>query len=118
MIDANEYLIHLPEQQVLVCRSCKYCLQPDGVYQHLQRSHLTIPVKVRKELIEYTEDLTLRGPTKVITPTRSISAFECLKIIDGFQCSVCNTLCGTIGSVKKHCATAHKWTEFKGISSL
>ena len=68
MIDISKYLLYLQEQQALICRSCKYCLQPNGIENHLQRKHSAIPLKVRKELVSYAESLILRNPSEVVTP--------------------------------------------------
>ena len=35
-IDASEYLLYLPEQQILIYRTCKYYPHLDGVENHLQ----------------------------------------------------------------------------------
>src|SRR5438046_10352690 len=50
MTNESEYLLYLLEQQALICRSCQYCLQPDGVRRHLQRKHQAIPLKGVSEL--------------------------------------------------------------------
>jgi Orsellinic acid/F9775 biosynthesis cluster protein D len=116
MINGPEYLLYLLEQQVLICRSCQYCLQPNGVRGHLQRKHQAIPLKVRKELVIYAESLTLRDPSKVVTPAAIIPAFEGLKVTPGYCCSICGSLYGTIGSIEEHCTKAHGWTESEGTS--
>jgi hypothetical protein len=113
MINGPAYLLYLPEQQVLVCRSCQHCLQANGVGRHLQRKHQAIPLKIQKELVSYAESLTLRNPCEVVTPVTIIPAFEGLKVTPGFCCSVCGSLYGTIGSIEEHCTKAHAWTESK-----
>jgi hypothetical protein len=115
MIDESKYLLYLPEQQLLICRTCKYCLHPDGVENHLQRKHLAIPLKIRKELVSYVRGLTLRSPSEVITPVTVVSAFEWLEVIQGFRCSVCNSLCGTPRSIQEHCR-GHTWSKPEGMS--
>src|SRR5947207_11622720 len=102
-IDTSEYLLYLPEQQVLICRTCKYCLHPNEIENHLQRKHLAIPLKIRKELVSYVEGLMLRSPSEVITSIIVVSAFECLKITQGFRCSTCNCLYETPRSIQEHC---------------
>jgi len=115
MIDASRYLVYLQEQQALICRGCKYCLQPNGVERHLQRKHSVISLKVRKELVNYAESLTLRNPSEVITPVTVIPAFDCLEVIRGFRCSACNCLYGTPRSIEEHCRT-HRRTMQEGSS--
>lgn len=116
MNDPNEYILYLEEHQVLACRSCKYCLRSNGIYQHLQTYHKSIPLTIRKELVQHAEGLILRDPTQVIASTRPLPAFECLKITEGFQCLICDSLCGTPESIEKHSRKAHKWKKSKGMS--
>src|SRR5947207_3199614 len=92
LIDPSEYLLYLPEKQVLICRTCKYCMHPNGVENHLQRKHLAISLKVRKELISYARDLTLQSQSEVITSITIISVFEYLEVTQGFRYSACNSL--------------------------
>src|SRR5947207_9479751 len=113
MINLSKYLLYLQEQQVLICRSCKYCLYPTWVENHLRRKHSAVPLEVRKELVSYAESLILRDPSKVIVPVTIVPAFDCLKVIEGFRCSICNSLYGTPGSIKEHCKT-HTWTKPEG----
>lgn len=115
MINASKYLLYLQEQQVLICRGCKYCLQPNGVEKHLGREHSAIPLKVRKELVSYAASLILRNPSEVVAPVAVGSAFDGLKVIQGFRCSICQSLYGTPRSIEKHCMT-HKWTKPEGTS--
>jgi hypothetical protein len=115
MIDASKYLLYLREEQALTCRSCKYCLQPNGIENHLQREHLMVPLKVRKELVSYAESLVLRNPSEVITPVTIVPVYDCLKVTPGFRCSMCNSLYGTPGSIKKHCQ-GHRWTKPEGMN--
>ena len=115
MIDASEYLIYLQEQQALICRGCKYCLQPNGVEKHLQRKHSAILLEVRKELISYRESLILRNPSEVVASVAVGPAFDGLKVIQGFHCSICQGLYGTPRSIEKHCLT-HRWTKPEDMS--
>ena len=115
MIDASNYLIYLREQQTLICRSCEYCLQPNGIEKHLQRTHSVIPLKIRRELVSYAESLILRNPFEVITSFTVIPIFDCLKMTPGFRCLMYNSLYGTLGSIKKHCK-GHRWMKPEGMS--
>src|SRR5947207_14519125 len=115
MIDISKYLLYLQEEQALICRSCKHCLQPNGVENHLQRKHSAVPLEVRKELLSYAESLILRNPSEVVMPVTVVPIFDCLKVTQGFRCSMCNSLYGTPGSIKKHCE-GHRWTKPEGMS--
>ena len=115
MIDISKYFLYLQEEQALICRSCKYCLQPNGIENHLGRQHTAVALEVRKELVSYAESLTLRNPSEVIAPVTIVPVFDCLKVTQGFRCSMCNSLYGTPGSIKKHCE-GHRWMKPEGTS--
>ena len=116
-LDYTKYFIYLHEHKLLVCHGCKHCLQPNGIQSHLQKKHQSTQLATRKELIEYAKGLSLHGPNQAITPTIPLPTFECLKITNGFQCLVCDSLCGTIDDMKKHCRT-HDQRMSQGIESI
>src|SRR6266496_3667589 len=103
MINVSKYLLYLQEEQALIYRNCKYCLQSNGVENHLQRKHSTIPLKVCKKLMNYVESLILRNPSEVVVLIIIVLIFDCLKVTQGFRCSIYNYLYETLGSIKKHC---------------
>ena len=92
----------------MICRDCKYCLQSNGIEKYLQRNHSAIPLKVRKELMNYAKSLILRNPSKVVIPIIVDSAFDDLKVTQGFRCSICHSLYEILRSIEKHCRT-HRW---------
>jgi hypothetical protein len=92
MTNPLDYFVHLLIQQLLICKSCKYALQPYGIIKHLQRQHKAIPLSTRKTLVEYAGTLTLRDGSTAITPVDIVPAFECLEIIPGYRCLICNFL--------------------------
>ena len=65
------------------------------------------------ELVSYVESLILRNSSEAVIPTAIVPAFDCLKITQGFRCLTCNSLYGTLGSIKEHCK-AHKWSKPEG----
>jgi len=103
MTDTSQYLSYLQEQQALACRSCKYCLQPNGVESHLQRKHSAVPLKIYKKLMNYAESLILRKSSKVVTPVIIVFIFDCLKIIERFCCLMCNYLYEILSNIKEYC---------------
>src|SRR5208282_987027 len=114
MTNPSDYLTHLPIQQLLICKGCKYALKPKGVFNHLQRDHKAIPLNTRRELVKYAETLTLRDGSTVITPVDIVPAFECLEVIEGYCCLVCKFLSSKPGGIEKHCRTAHEWDNTRG----
>jgi Orsellinic acid/F9775 biosynthesis cluster protein D len=116
-LDYTKYFVYLHEHKLLVCRDCKHCLQPNGIQLHLQKKHRSTQLVTRKALIEYANGLLLRGSKEAIAPTIPLPVFECLEITNGFQCLICDSLCGTIDDVKKHCRT-HDQKTSQGIGSI
>ena len=91
-MDMSQYLTYLPTEQLLICRSCKYALQPNGVEKHLRDTHKAIPLKARQMLVVYSKNLLLCGPSIVTIPTEIVPRYHCLDLVNGFKCLTCGTL--------------------------
>jgi len=118
ILSPDDYFVFLNTWKVLVCRPCQYGLQKNGVEKHLIREHQAIPLAIRKDLIVYTETLTLLSPSEVLTPSTfpPIQAFDCLKQFnEGRQCIQCKAVCGTLSSMEAHCRDKHEWVKSKGL---
>jgi hypothetical protein len=116
MVNVDDYFVYLWAWKVLVCRSCKYGLQKNGVKRHLLETHQAIPLIIRKALITYAQSLSLLPSAEVSIPsiTESIPAFECLKLVEtGYRCTQCNALYGTEDSMIVHCRK-HNWIQSQG----
>ena len=118
MVNHCDYFVYLEEQQLLVCRSCKDCLQQDGIEQHLRREHRTIPLSTRKELVTYGKNLMLVNPVDVRIYEHVIPAFQYLDIIEVFCCMICDALYGSIESMRVHYSIGHKDKFIEGMSIL
>lgn len=114
MTNPLDYFVHLFIQQLLICKGCKYALQSNGVITHLRREHKAIPLTTRQILVEYAGTLILRDASIVITPVDIVPAFECLEIIPGYRCLICNFLSSKPGGIKAHCRAAHEWDSMRG----
>ena len=64
--------------------------------------------------MEYAGTLTLRDGSTVITAIDIVPAFECLEIIPGHRCLICNFLSSTPGGIEVHCRIAHEWDSTRG----
>src|SRR5436190_19082773 len=98
MSNTCDYFVYLKEEQLFVCRSCRYCLQPNEIERHLRREHQSIPLLIRKELVNYVKSLAVINPTEVTIPTHPIPALDSLEIINGFCCMICKVLYGVLAS--------------------
>ena len=114
MENKNAYLLYVREFEALICRSCQYALTPRGVARHLQRSHRSIPIHIRKDIVKFSDQFTAKEPEEIQSPNTEIEAIDGLKVIDGFACESCNALYGSLLSMKVHCQRTHGWTESKG----
>jgi Orsellinic acid/F9775 biosynthesis cluster protein D len=110
MDDIHSYIIHSKELNALICRSCRYGLNPKGVNRHLRKWHKGVPLEVRKKIVEWCDGVTVNELMDVQTPTTEVNEIEGLKVVDGFMCRICNSLYGTPDSIEQHCYTTHGWT--------
>jgi hypothetical protein len=84
--EVNSYLQYNTKFKVLICLNCQYCLTPDGVQNHFRRVHQSIPIDVRKGLVDYSKGVLIAKTTETQTPSIEIEAIEGLKIIKGVVC--------------------------------
>jgi|ERR1700733_14141514 len=115
MMDA--YVTYNAQYQVLICRQHQYAITPDWITRHFQDSHQGIPLATRQAIVEYSQQVDLAMPENVATPVLPVESIAGLNIIHGFQCQYeeCSELCGTEGSMRKHCRRTHKWVAGVGI---
>ena len=107
MLNVHEYLIYLEEEELLVCRICRYCLRWNGIERHLRKEHKVIPLNIRNELVRYSQTLSIKNPADIVIPGNTVPAYEYLNIIDGYCCLICNALYGTLDSMRKHMGKYH-----------
>ena len=99
MLNTSDYLIYLENERLLICGSCRYCLQSEGVERHLRRAHKSIPLAVRKELVNFAKGLLLRSVGDIIVPNTPILALEYLEVMNSFMYLKCEALYGTEVSI-------------------
>jgi Protein of unknown function (DUF3505). len=116
MLNVNDYIIYIEKYQVVLCRSCKYCLQPNGIFRHFQTEHKAVPMPIRKMLIDYTKGLELVAPAQVSIPNIMIPEIEGLNVMKGCVCKSCFYLCGTEHSMRGHCRITHGCSLIEGMS--
>jgi uncharacterized C2H2 Zn-finger protein len=110
MDDIHSYVVYSSELHALICRSCKYGLNPNGVDRHLRKWHKAIPLELRKRIVKWCDGLPAKPLSDVQIPMTEVNAIEGLKVTDGSMCLSCGSLFGTRLSMMRHCQTSHEWT--------
>jgi hypothetical protein len=63
----SQLLHYLLPHQVLICKECRYAIQPSAISRHLKELH-RIYHSDRHEFMEYAQSLDLANPRDVILP--------------------------------------------------
>jgi len=105
----SQLLHYLPAHRVLICRECRYAIQPSAISRHLKDLH-HIYRSDRQELVEYAKELDLPDPGDVLLPSPHEAPVPFLPSESGLACEAdgCTHLCVTGKRMKSHWATAHK----------
>jgi len=86
-MNVSEYIFYLPNHQVVVCKTCKYCITPFGASKHFRLWHQQIPLVIRKVITGYCNNLLLRVPVQVLIPNNDTPIPE-LAVRVGRYCQV------------------------------
>jgi hypothetical protein len=113
----SELLHYLPAQRVLICKECRYAIQPSAVSRHLKDLH-HIYRSDRQELVEYAKGLQLADTAHVVLPPPHESPVPFLPTENGLACARegCTHLCITTKRMKSHWSTSHKDVVGSGFS--
>ncbi|KAK3718577.1 hypothetical protein LTR37_005081 [Vermiconidia calcicola] len=108
---ATDLFIYHQQFGVVVCRACKFGVQPGALASHLLRHK--IYRKERRQLLSELSSATLLDPPEVPIPGPESSPVEGLFIYDGYKCSVpdCEHLVVSLKRMKLHWREEHKSTE-------
>src|SRR5579859_5972064 len=112
-MNVSEYIFYLPNHQVVVCKTCKYCITPFGASKHFRLWHQQIPLVIRKVITGYCNNLLLRVPVQVLIPNNDTPIPE-LAVRVGRYCQVdgCGFIAGKQSYAEIHART-HGWTKMK-----
>ncbi|KAG4440421.1 hypothetical protein IFR05_004114 [Cadophora sp. M221] len=111
----SRLLTYLPTHQVLICKDCRYAIQPSAISRHLKELH-GICRSDREEFMAYTRSLNLANPKDVPLPKSDAPPVPFLPTHRGFACGLsgCLHLCVTIKRMKRHWAHAHNGVMING----
>lgn len=104
----SQLLHYLPAHRVLICKECRYAIQPSAISRHLKELH-HIYRSDRQEYMEYVQALDLADPGDIVLPEPHEAPVPFLPTEIGLACGVdgCSHLCITVKRMKNHWATVH-----------
>jgi hypothetical protein len=107
-LQPTELLHYLPQYRVLICKECRYAIQPSAVSRHLKELH-HIYRSNRHAFMKYTDGLDLAHPKDVTLPGPSEDPVPYLTVTSGLACAIsgCDHLCATVKRMKMHRAAEH-----------
>lgn len=100
-------ILNQPEP-ALICRQCKYALQPSGlrVSKHLAEKH-AIPASERKELVSYIDSLHLPNPNLLSGRRNGSEPHPHLLVSRGAACKYCSFLSKSSRLAQQHITREH-----------
>src|SRR5579859_2197757 len=112
-MDVSEYVCYLPNYEVVVCLTCKYCISSNGSKRHFGRWHKDLLLATRKIITAFCQTLQLRQPQDVPPPPDK-TPIEILSVKSGRECQVvgCNYVCSMERTAEEH-GRNHGWTKGK-----
>src|SRR5258706_9968933 len=107
-LQPSQMLHYLSTHRVLICKGCRYAIQPSAISRHLKELH-RIYRSDRQEFMEYAQSLDLADPRDVVLPEPHEAPAPFLPTESGLACgaSGCGHLCVTVKRMKRHWATVH-----------
>ena len=107
MDSLNSFFIYNREYAVIICIACKCVVTRKNLYYHLVRLHRHIPLVTRRKIISHADSLGLAA--EPVVPTEIIPAIHGLHLINGYECHICQYLCGEKSTIERHCYREHHW---------
>ncbi|RVX66295.1 hypothetical protein B0A52_09726 [Exophiala mesophila] len=111
----NPLLVYLPDYGVLICKECKFAIQPKAIPSHLLR-HRVYREK-RQDLLSLVADLTLLDPAQVSIPSPHGRPIPYLPIAGGYRCLVqrCGHLCVSYKRMSQHLHQQHQTIHLRDV---
>ena len=118
-MDAFEKLFaHHREYRVIICKRCKYAVNPAQAKGHIQSKHRTISTTQCAQIVALIDRLSeiarspedVRYPDPVGAAVPGIPVYEnglrCTQVVEGQEC---NYTCRERSGMQKHCRQQHGW---------
>lgn len=100
-------LAHFPEYSIVVCKACKFAVQPKALSSHLLRHR--IYRDKRRVLLDRLAKLRLLDPNEVNHPFRKGPPLPHLSVASGYRCvkPTCDHLCMSQKRMSQHLREQH-----------
>jgi Orsellinic acid/F9775 biosynthesis cluster protein D len=107
-----------PLFRVMICRLCQKGVSKNGVARHYREYHKALSLRVRRDLVKYSNNFDRCEPSEVQYPTTIVSSIQDLEIRQGIRCLYDNCYHAYLaqGSMEYHCGNAHDWTKSRGTA--
>lgn len=104
-----DLLHYYADYRVLVCKSCRYAVQPNHIAAHLRSDQHRLSRQQSQEIADRYGSYDLANPqTELIAPESVISPIEHLPIYrDGLSCNHCHFVCRSRDWILRHQRQVH-----------
>jgi hypothetical protein len=101
-------LVYSGAYKVVICKQCKFAIQPNGIPRHLKERHHLYRAR-RQRLVDWVNGLTLLVPEQISPPPPTQFPFRHLRLEHGLACNSpdCRHLCVSVKRMKQHWSTSH-----------
>ncbi|KAI1420548.1 hypothetical protein F5Y12DRAFT_788181 [Xylaria sp. FL1777] len=108
-------LIHLPQYGVVICKACRFAIQPSAFSSHLQNHHILR--SERRCILDQLLTLRLSPPDRVGVPAPDSRRIADLPLLSGFKCDTaeCSYACTSIKRMCQHWSEVHEEPNSKAI---
>ncbi|RYC55424.1 hypothetical protein CHU98_g10787 [Xylaria longipes] len=108
-------LTHLPNYGVVICKDCRFAIQPSAFSSHLQNHHILR--SERRCILDQLFSLRLPPPDRVGVPASDSPRIADLPVLPGFKCDTtrCNYACASVKRMCQHWSEVHDEPNSKAI---
>lgn len=109
-------LKHLPQYGVVVCRQCRFAVQPSALSSHLQNHGILR--SERRRILDQLSQLHLLNPDQVPVPASNDPPLPDLPVLNGYKCRalLCNYTCTSSKRMSQHWSEIHQQPNSRLVS--
>ncbi|KAI0529994.1 hypothetical protein GGR58DRAFT_494987 [Xylaria digitata] len=108
-------LTYLPNYGVVICKECRFAIQPSAFSSHLQNHHILR--SKRRCILDQLSSLRLPPPERVGVPASDSRRIADLPVLSGIKCGTakCSYACTSIKRMCQHWSEVHHEPNSKAI---